>query len=117
MCVLGMAEEFRPHIAVNALWPKTIIQTAAVEMLRGTEGFAFARTVDIMADAAYAILSQQPRNAGTGQFLLDEDVMVAAGVSDLQHYACVPANANRLIRDIFLDADDDQLVVNQQSKL
>lgn len=118
MCALGMAEEFRGHdIAVNALWPKISIQTAASELIRGKESFEKARSVEIMADAAYAILSQQPRQSGTGQFLLDEDVLAAVGVTDLQHYACVPANANRLSRALFMDANNDQYDIVQLSKL
>lgn len=118
MCVLGMAEEFRAHdIAVNALWQKISVQTAASELIRGKESFALARRVEIMADAAYAILSQQPQNFGTEKFLLDEDVLAAVGVTDLQHYACVPDNANRLSRALFMDENNDQSKVGQISKL
>lgn len=107
MCVLGMAEEFKNDgIAVNALWPKTIIETAAVEMLMGDQSFLYARKVDIMADAAYEILCSAVTT--TGNFFIDEDVVVRAGITDLRQYACVPENADRLIADGYID--DDTLV-------
>uniref|UniRef100_A0A672HU70 Hydroxysteroid dehydrogenase-like protein 2 n=1 Tax=Salarias fasciatus TaxID=181472 RepID=A0A672HU70_SALFA len=88
MCVLGMAEEFRGQIAVNALWPKTAIQTAAMDMLGGEGVGKQCRTADIMADAAYAILSK-PTDY-TGHFLVDEDVLKAQGVQDFDCYAVQP---------------------------
>lgn len=116
MCVLGMAEEFKADgIAVNALWPRTVIQTAAVEMLMGSDSHLYARKVDIMADAAYEILTKDPRTY-SGQFLIDEDVVVAAGVTDLKQYACVPENADRLVGDGFID-DDNALFGGAKSKL
>ncbi|XP_040929212.1 hydroxysteroid dehydrogenase-like protein 2 isoform X3 [Betta splendens] len=90
MCVLGMAEEFRGQIAINALWPKTAIQTAAMDMLGG-EGIAKqCRTADIIADAAYAILSQ-PKDY-TGHFLVDEDILKEHGVCDFDQYAVQPGD-------------------------
>lgn len=103
MCVLGMAEEFKSEkIAVNALWPRTMIHTAAVEMLLGDKSFPFSRSADIMADAAYYVLSQESANF-TGQFLVDDEVVQAAGIKDLVQYANVKENANKLSQDVFLD--------------
>nr|XP_014095129.1 hydroxysteroid dehydrogenase-like protein 2 [Bactrocera oleae] len=102
MCVLGMAEEFRSQgIAVNALWPRTAIYTAAVEMLQGAEASQYSRTPEIMADAAYAILCKDP-NTCTGNFFIDEEVLIEEGVQDLKRYACFPENADNLISDFFL---------------
>jgi citronellol/citronellal dehydrogenase len=91
LCVLGMAEEFRSvGIAVNALWPRTIIATAAVQnLLGGDEATRRARKPDIMADAAYAILIR-PSREFTGRFLIDEDLLRAEGVSDFSSYLMVP---------------------------
>jgi citronellol/citronellal dehydrogenase len=91
MCVLGMAEEFRSQgIAVNALWPRTAIATAAVQnLLGGDDAIAGCRTVEIMADAAYAILTS-PSRERTGNFFIDEDVLRAAGVKDFEKYAVTP---------------------------
>lgn len=110
MCVLGMAEEFKSKgVSVNALWPKTAIHTAAIEMLTGPDSNQFSRKPDIMADAAYEILSKDPRSTKTGQFYIDEDVLRAAGISDLVQYACVPENANNLMPDFFLDTLPEDL--------
>lgn len=103
MCVLGMAEEFKPFgVAVNALWPKTAIHTAAIEMLSGPESDQFSRKPDIMADAAYAVLSGNPKTT-TGNFFVDEDVLKKAGITDMKQYACVPENSDKLMPDFFLD--------------
>jgi citronellol/citronellal dehydrogenase len=93
MCVLGMAEELKPqHIAVNALWPRTVIATAAVQnLLGGDEVIKGSRSPDIMGDAAYAILvrsSKDPKN--TGNFFIDDEVLAAEGVKDLSKYSTVP---------------------------
>lgn len=101
MCVLGMAEEFKQdNIAVNALWPKTAIATAAIEMLTGTS--STSRKVDIVSDAAYVMLSKDPKTY-TGNFAIDEDVVQSVGVKDLTPYACDPKNADNLLLDGFLD--------------
>uniref|UniRef100_A0A8C5G4N5 Hydroxysteroid dehydrogenase-like protein 2 n=1 Tax=Gouania willdenowi TaxID=441366 RepID=A0A8C5G4N5_GOUWI len=105
MCVLGMAEEFRGQIAVNALWPKTAIQTAAMDMLGGEGVAKQCRTADIMADAAYTVLSQP--NHYTGHFLVDEDVLRANGVEDFTQYAVQPGHP--LLPDFFLDAEPETL--------
>jgi len=90
MCVLGMAEELAPKkIAVNALWPRTTIATAAVNMLGGDSLMRASRKPDIMADAAHTILSR-PSNECTGNFFVDEDLLRDAGVSDFSRYAVDP---------------------------
>jgi len=102
MCVLGMHEELRPDgIAVNALWPRTAIWTAAMEMLSGDkeEGAKGCRTPEIMADAAYAVLSRNSREF-TGNFFMDDDVLIQEGVTDFDQYAVDP-NAP-LMPDFFI---------------
>jgi len=104
MCVLGMAEEFRPFgIAVNALWPRTAIATAAVRnLLGGDDSIAHSRKPNIMADAAYAILRRDSRSA-TGAFHIDEDVLREEGLSDLRAYQVQPEiAADDLLPDFFL---------------
>ncbi|MEN0061584.1 MAG: NAD(P)-dependent oxidoreductase [Myxococcota bacterium] len=88
MCVLGMAGEFRNKIAVNALWPKTTIATAAVNMLGGDALMNSSRTPECMADAAHWILTQDV--AVTGNFFIDEEVLLKAGETDLDKYAVSP---------------------------
>ncbi len=101
MCTLGMAEELRPEgIAVNSLWPKTTIATAAIKMLLSSEGLAASRTPEIMADAAHAILTRDSRSY-TGHFAIDEDVLVAEGVTNFDKYAHTPGTP--LLPDFFLD--------------
>jgi citronellol/citronellal dehydrogenase len=101
MCVLGMAEEFRAAgIAFNALWPRTVIQTAAIKVLGDTVKPEHCRSPEIMADAAHAILIQEARHC-TGHFYLDEDVLRATGVRDFDRYAIKPGAP--LMRDLFLD--------------
>ena len=91
MCVLGMAGEFRSKgISVNALWPKTTIATAAIKnLLGGDELMRRSRKPEIMGDAAYEIFCTLD-NSVTGQFLIDEDVLAGAGVSDLSRYKVDP---------------------------
>lgn len=87
MCVLGMAAEFaHAGIAVNALWPKTVIATAALAMLGGLVDPDNCRKPEIMADAAHAVLTM-PSRQRSGHFLIDEEVLVEAGVSDFDQYA------------------------------
>ncbi len=88
MCVLGMAGEFEGKIAVNALWPRTTIATAAVNMVGGSQLMASSRKPEIMADAAHWILTQGAEVTGT--FFVDDDVLALAGVQDLAHYSVVP---------------------------
>jgi citronellol/citronellal dehydrogenase len=101
MCVLGMAEELRPQrIAVNALWPRTVIATAAVQnLLGGDAAIQGSRTPDILGDAAHWILTR-PSTEQTGRFLIDDDVLRAAGVADLSKYATAPGA--ELFPDFFL---------------
>lgn len=100
MCVLGMAEEFRKdRIAVNALWPRTTIATAALQIIPGARPEA-GRKPEIMADAAHAVLTRASREL-TGQFLIDEEVLREAGVSDFSRYAVDPREPLRI--DLFLD--------------
>ena len=97
---LGLAAEFGPQgVAVNALWPRTLIATEALNMIPGVDA-ANGRTPDIMADAAHAVLVRQARGF-SGQFLIDDEVLAAAGISDLSGYA---VDASRpLYPDLFLD--------------
>jgi citronellol/citronellal dehydrogenase len=99
LCVLGHAEEFRPlGIAVNALWPRTVIQTAALQMIPGVKP-EHCRTPAIMADAAYAILNLP--TSTTGNFFIDDEVLAKAGVKDLGKYSVVPGST-QLMPDLFL---------------
>lgn len=101
LCVLGMAEEFRPEgIAVNALWPRTVIATAAVQnLLGGDEMMAAARKPEIVADAAHWILTRPSREC-TGNFFVDEEVLRGAGVTDFDRYAVRPGT--ELAPDLFV---------------
>ena len=101
MCVLGMAEEFRADgIAVNALWPRTVIATAALAMIPGArDQLEQTRKPEIMADAAHAVLTRDARTT-TGNFFIDEDVLRQAGVDDLSIYAVKPGMP--LMPDLFL---------------
>jgi citronellol/citronellal dehydrogenase len=102
MCVLGMAEEFRAAgVAVNALWPRTVIATAALAMIPGMDGrLENCRKPEILADAAHAILTKPSREA-TGNFYIDEDVLTRDGITDFAPYAVNPGA--RLLPDLFLD--------------
>ena len=101
MCVLGMAEEFREvGIAVNALWPRTIIATAALQVIPGTEPER-GRTPEIVADAAWHILARSSRST-TGNFFIDDEVLAAAGITDLSRYAV--AKGQPLRSDLFISS-------------
>ncbi|HXW60433.1 MAG TPA: SDR family oxidoreductase, partial [Myxococcota bacterium] len=100
MCTLGMAEELKEYkIAVNSLWPKTIIYTAAITRLMGEDSMKNCRRPSIIADAASWILSQDPKKV-SGHLFLDEEVMKKAGIKDLEPYSFVP-NAE-LVPDIYV---------------
>ena len=100
MCVLGMAQEWRSAgIAVNALWPRTLIATAALQMIPGIDP-GQGRKPEIMADAAHWILSQPSREC-SGNFFIDDEVLRRAGTTDLRRYAVDPAK--KLLPDLFLD--------------
>ncbi|NWR97313.1 HSDL2 protein, partial [Motacilla alba] len=94
MCVLGMAEEFRGEVAVNALWPKTAIHTAAMDMLGGAGIEKQCRKTDILADAAYCILTK-PKTF-TGNFVIDEVLLREEGVKDFDVYAIAPGKRDLL---------------------
>jgi citronellol/citronellal dehydrogenase len=88
MCVLGMAEEFAGKVAINALWPKTTIATAAVNMLGGEDMMRASRKPEIMADAAWHIFTKGLDF--TGRFLIDEVFLRESGVTDFTPYAVDP---------------------------
>ncbi len=101
MCVLGMAAEFQDRgVAVNALWPRTAIATAAVNMLGGEPMMRASRKPEIYADAAYAVLTRSSREC-TGNFFIDEEVLREEGVTDFDQYAVDPSV--ELAQDFFLD--------------
>ena len=101
MCVLGMSEEFRETgIAINALWPRTAIDTAALQMIPGVDTAA-CRTPEILADAAYVILNRESKNC-TGNFFVDDEVLATVGITDLEKYSVVPGTTDFLL-DFFLD--------------
>ena len=101
LCVLGHAEEFKEAgIAVNALWPRTMIATAAVKNLLGGDlAVKSSRTPEIMGDAAYAIF-KKPSRSFTGNFCIDDDILRAEGVTNFDEYAVEPGHD--LVQDIFL---------------
>ena len=101
MCTLGMSEELKPlGIAVNSLWPRTTIATAAVEVHFPPEILRASRTDQIMSDAAHVILTSDAK-ANTGNFYVDEDVLRKEGVTDFEKYAITPGTP--LFQDLFLD--------------
>ncbi|MDG2060792.1 MAG: NAD(P)-dependent oxidoreductase [SAR86 cluster bacterium] len=104
LCVLGMAEEFKEQgVAVNALWPRTAIATAAVKnILGGEETINISRYPSIMADAAHVILIKNSKEF-TGQFCLDDNILAENGVEDFSIYADVPFN--KLAPDFFVPGD------------
>ena len=101
MCVLGMAEELRADgIGVNALWPRTVIATAALNLIPMADPKR-GRKPEIMADAAHVILTRDPRTC-TGNFFIDDEVLQEAGVVDLDQYAVTPGN-REFLPDFFVD--------------
>ncbi|GFE78492.1 short chain dehydrogenase [Steroidobacter agaridevorans] len=101
MCVLGMAEEFRADgIGVNALWPRTVIATAALNVIALADPKK-GRKPEIMADAAHVILTRDPRSC-TGNFFIDDEVLASAGTKDLDQYAVTPGN-QQFQPDFFVD--------------
>ena len=101
MLVLGWAEELKKyHIAANALWPRTTIATAAVKNLLGGEALMnMSRTPDIIADAAFYLL-QKPSTLCTGNTFIDEDILAAEGITNLEKYSVVPGS--HLYPDLFI---------------
>src|SRR6478735_10269051 len=104
LCVLGLAGELRQQgIAVNALWPRTTIATAAVKNLLGGDALVRAsRTPEIVADAAHLVF-QKPSREFTGRFLIDDTFLASEGVTDFDHYRVDPTQ--RLFVDFFVPAD------------
>jgi citronellol/citronellal dehydrogenase len=101
MCVLGMSEEFkRDGIAVNALWPRTAIDTAALQMIPGVDT-DFCRKPEILSDTAYIILNRDAKTT-TGNFFVDDEVLAAEGITDLEKYSVKPGTTDFLL-DFFLD--------------
>ena len=101
MCVLGMSEEFkRDGIAVNALWPRTAIDTAALQMIPGVDTAA-CRTPEILSDSAYIILNRNSKEC-TGNFFVDDEVLASEGITELEKYSVVPGTKDFLL-DFFLD--------------
>lgn len=101
MCVLGMSEEFkRDGIGVNALWPRTAIDTAALAMIPGIDT-STCRTPEILSDSAYIILTRDSKEC-TGNFFVDDEVLASEGITDLDKYAVVPGTTDFLL-DFFLD--------------
>jgi citronellol/citronellal dehydrogenase len=102
MCVLGMHQEFRADgIAVNALWPKTGIDTEAIRLIAGQVARKVCRTPEIMADAAHAILTKDSRSF-TGNFCIDEEVLRSLGVTDFSKYRHPDVREEDLMRDFFV---------------
>jgi citronellol/citronellal dehydrogenase len=100
-CTLGHAGEFRPlGIAVNSLWPRTAIATAALQMIPGID-LNLCRKPEILADAAHLILTSDAK-ATTGRFFIDDELLAQHGVTDLDRYAVVPGTTN-FIPDFFVD--------------
>jgi citronellol/citronellal dehydrogenase len=101
MCTLGHAGEFARHgIAVNSLWPRTAIATAALQMIPGVD-IARCRKPEILADAAWYILTS-PATVTTGQFFIDDELLAGHGVTDLDRYAVAPGTRD-FIPDFFVD--------------
>jgi citronellol/citronellal dehydrogenase len=101
MCVLGMAGEFaRDGIAVNALWPRTVIDTAALQMIPGVDT-NFCRKPEILSDTAYIILNRDSKTT-TGNFFVDDEVLASEGITDLEKYSVKPGTTDFLL-DFFLD--------------
>lgn len=110
MCVLGMQEEFKQYnISVNALWPRTAIDTAALQMLLGADqSQKHGRKPEILADAAYWILTHESKP--TGQFFLDDEVLLKVGIRNLDQYAVDPKYKDEIHLDFFVDPPEEALV-------
>jgi citronellol/citronellal dehydrogenase len=101
MCTLGHAAEFRPHgIGVNSLWPRTAIATAALQMIPGVD-LARCRTPEILADAAYLVLTSDAKTT-TGNFFIDDELLRSHGVTDLDRYSVTPGTTD-FVPDFFVD--------------
>ena len=101
MCVLGLADELkRDGIGVNALWPRTAIDTAALAMIPGVDT-QFCRKPEILSDSAYIIFNR-PAKECTGNFFIDDELLASEGVTDLEKYSVVPGT-KEFIQDLFVD--------------
>lgn len=103
MCVLGMAGEFKGKVAVNALWPRTAIATSAMKLLGGGDEKVFAqcRKPEILSDCAHIILTRDAKDPkNSGNFFIDDELLLSTGVTDLEHYSCVPGA--KLLPDFFV---------------
>jgi citronellol/citronellal dehydrogenase len=101
MCVLGMSSEYKKYnIAVNSLWTKTAINTAALAMLGGFVRPEQCRKPEIVSDAAYIILSKNSKEC-SGNFFIDENVLRNEGETDFEKYAVKPGS--KLFEDLYLD--------------
>ena len=101
MCVLGLSEELkRDQIAVNALWPRTAIDTAALAMIPGVDA-QYCRKPEILSDSAYIIFNRKASEC-SGNFFIDDEVLASEGVTDLSKYAVAPGNTE-FIPDLFID--------------
>lgn len=101
MCVLGLSEELKKDgIGVNALWPRTAIDTAALAMIPGID-VAYCRTTEILSDSAYIILNRSGKEC-TGNFFIDDEVLATEGITDLDKYAVVPGT-KEFINDLYVD--------------
>ena len=101
MCVLGLSEELkRDQIAVNALWPRTAIDTAALAMIPGVDA-QYCRKPEILSDSAYIIFNRKASDC-SGNFFIDDEVLASEGVTDLSKYAVAPGNTE-FIPDLFID--------------
>jgi citronellol/citronellal dehydrogenase len=101
MCVLGLSEELkRDGIGVNALWPRTAIDTAALAMIPGIN-VVYCRTTEIISDSAYIILNRSGKEC-TGNFFIDDEVLATEGITDLDKYAVVPGT-KEFINDLYVD--------------
>ena len=102
LCVLGMAEEFKEQgVAVNALWPRTAIDTAAIRFELGGDSMTkYCRTVEIMGDATHAILTRDAKVC-TGNFFIDDEILTEESVTDLSYYSIEPKQP--LLLDFYLD--------------
>jgi citronellol/citronellal dehydrogenase len=101
MCVLGLADEFkRDGIGVNALWPRTAIDTAALAMIPGVDT-EFCRKPEILSDSAYIIFNRSAKEC-TGNFFIDDELLASEGITDLEKYSVVPGT-KEFIQDLFVD--------------
>jgi citronellol/citronellal dehydrogenase len=102
LCVFGMAEELRKDgIAVNALWPRTAIDTEAIRLIAGQDARKRTRSPEIMGDAAYIVVTK-PSREFTGRFLIDDTVLKGAGITDLSRYQGEGVRDDELMRDLFV---------------